>query len=143
MMQKVLLSVLLLTWLPTAWSTLPNGNARMIGAGDIAAWIGALCIVLALFYLCVWLMRKVSGLHGSHSGKMRVIDNLALGVREKVVLVQVGSKQLVLGVTPGKIEALHVLEGDDCLPNTTQTEINTESGFAQKLLQAIKTYPHA
>jgi len=59
-------------------------------------------------------------------------------MREKVVLLQVGKKQLLLGVTPGRIDTLHVLEGEDCL-NTDTPQVNiAESGFALHLLQAIQ-----
>ena len=60
-------------------------------------------------------MRKLSGISAGGTEKMRIVGGLSLGMREKVILLQVGKKQLVLGVTPGRIDALHVLEGDDCL----------------------------
>jgi flagellar protein FliO/FliZ len=144
---KLLLSSLLLLWLPTAWAVIsadmPKQSARIIGAGDIAAWVIALCIVLGLFFLCIWAMRKLSGLAVNSTGKMRIVDSLALGVREKVILLQVGHKQLILGVTQGHIAALHVLEGDDCIPQEDKRVSAAEHSFAQKLLQAIKADPHA
>ena len=69
---------------------------------------------------------------------MRVIGGLSLGMWEKVILLQVGKKQLILGVTPGRIETLHVLEGDDCLIKEETVSTVAETGFAQKLLQAMK-----
>jgi len=95
-------------------------------------------LVLGIFFLCVWSMRKVNGLVVSNADKMRVVGGLTLGMREKVVLLQVGKKQLLLGVTPGRIDTLHVLEGEDCL-NTEAPQVNiAESGFAKHLLQAVQ-----
>jgi len=58
-------------------------------------------------------------------------------------LLQAGKKQLILGVTPGRIETLLVLEGEDCLQKEEPlyTADSMESGFAQKLAQMLKTRP--
>jgi len=45
---------------------------------------------------------------------------------------------LVLGITPGRIETLLVLEGDDCLNRDTGENLMPGNGFSQKLMQAIK-----
>lgn len=93
-------------------------------------------IVLGVFFLCVWGVRKLNGLAVNGTEQMRIVGGLSLGMREKVILIQVGRKQLIVGVTPGRIETLHVLENDDCLGKTQA--VDTESGFAQRLMQALK-----
>jgi len=142
---KIMLCRLLLLWIPGAeampGTDIPKQTARTVASGDIAAWSIGLLIVLSVFFLCVWGVRKLSGLTVSGAEKMRVVGGLSLGMREKVILLQVGKKQLVLGVTPGRIETLHVLEGDDCLLKEETVSEAAETGFAQKLLQAIKTCP--
>jgi flagellar protein FliO/FliZ len=139
---------LLLLQAPVSWAVIPDPAApkapvRAVSAGDAAAWGLGLVIVLAVFFGCIWGLRKLSGLSVSGGGKMRVLGGLSLGMRERVVLLQVGGKQLVLGVTPGRIQTLLVLEGDDCLikETTTQAAYSSESGFAQKLVQMLKTPP--
>lgn len=116
-------------------------TTRTIAFGDIAMWSIGLLIVLSVFFLCIWGVRKLSGLTVSGAEKMRVVGGLSLGMREKVILLQVGKTQLILGVTPGRIETLHVLEGNDCLSTEEALPTAVESGFAQKLLQAIKARP--
>jgi flagellar protein FliO/FliZ len=139
---KIMLCRLLLLWIPGTeampGTDIPKQTARTVASGDIAAWSIGLLIVLSVFFLCVWGVRKLSGLTVSGAEKMRVVGGLSLGMREKVILLQVGKKQLVLGVTPGRIETLHVLEGDDCLLKEETVSATAETGFAQKLLQAIK-----
>lgn len=139
---KSVLCRLLLLWLPGAEAMpatdIPKQAARTVATSDIAAWSIGLLVVLSVFFLCVWGVRKLSGLTVSGAEKMRVVGGLSLGLREKVILLQVGRKQLILGVTPGRIETLHVLEGDDCLIKEETVSAPAETGFAQKLLQAIK-----
>lgn len=141
---------LLFWWIPACFAVsgvdVPKQTVRTLSSGDMLHWGIGLLIVLGIFFLCVWGMRKLSGITVSGTEKMRVIGGLSLGVREKVILLQVGKKQLILGVTPGRIDALHVLEGDDCLSTTAgmQEQRNgvspagMDSGFAQKLMQVMK-----
>lgn len=142
---KIILCWLGVLWMPASFampgSDIPKQTARTVASGDIAAWSMGLLIVLSVFFLCVWGVRKLSGLTVSGAEKMRVVGGLSLGLREKVILLQVGKKQLILGVTPGRIETLHVLEGDDCLIKEESVPAPAETGFAQKLLQAIKARP--
>ena len=139
---KSVLCWLLFLWFPGSeampGTDIPKQTARTVASGDIAAWSIGLLIVLSVFFLCVWGVRKLSGLTVSGAEKMRVVGGLSLGMREKVILLQVGRKQLILGVTPGRIETLHVLEGDDCLIKEETVSTPLETGFAQSVLQAIK-----
>ena len=141
---KSVLCRLLLLWFPggevMSATDIPKQTVRTIASGDIAAWSIGLLIVLSVFFLCVWGTRKLSSLTVSGAEKMRVVGGLSLGMREKIILLQVGKKQLVLGITPGRIETLHVLEGD-CLLKEETVSTTAETGFAQKLLQAIKARP--
>lgn len=112
--------------------------SRTVGSAEIVQWSISLTVVLMIFFACVWGLRKLNGLNAGGAEKMRVLGGVSLGMREKVMLLQIGKKQLLLGVTPGRIETLLILEGDDCLFKEAASPIAT-SGFAQKLLQAIKT----
>lgn len=143
---KLLLSGLLLCVTPVCLAVsgadAPKATVRAVAAGDIAAWGIGLLVVLSLFLLCIWGVSRLNGLT-VRAGKMRVVGGLSLGMREKVMLLQVGKKQLILGVTPGRIETLLVLEGDDCLLREDAGSAANGSGFAQKLMQAMKTRPDA
>jgi flagellar protein FliO/FliZ len=118
--------------------------ARTVASSDIVQWSLGLVVVLGVFFLCIWSVRKFSGFNNaSGADKMRVVGGLSLGMREKVILLQVGKKQLVLGVTPGRIQTLHVLEGEDCLTRGDMTAGTIRGTFAQELLHAIKPRPDA
>jgi len=139
---KIILCWFLFLWVPfseaLSGTDIQKQPARTVASGDIAQWSIGLLIVLSVFFLCVWGVRKLTGLTVSGAEKIRVVGGLSLGLREKVIVLQVGKKQLVLGVTPGRIETLHVLEGDDCLIKEATVPATAEAGFAQKLLEAIK-----
>lgn len=135
---KISVVCLFLGWFSPCFAVsgvdLPKQAVRTVSSGDMLHWSVGLLIVLAIFFLCVWGMRKLTGGAAGGTEKMRVVGGLSLGIREKVVLLQVGKKQLILGVTPGRIDTLHVLEGEDCLHSETPPN---NSGFAQHLLQVM------
>lgn len=144
---KVMLGGLLGLWLTVSQAVipaaeLPKQSARAVSSGDIATWGLGLIVVLGVFFLCVWGMRKLGGINMGGE-KMRMVGGLSLGLREKIIVLQVGKKQLVLGVTPGRIQTLLILEGDDCLKREDPAAAVTVAGFGQKLAQALKGSPDA
>ncbi len=139
---KIISAWLLFGWFSTCFAVpgddAPKQAVRTVSSGDMLHWSVGLLIVLGIFFLCVWGMRKLGGITVNGAGKMRVVGGLSLGMREKVILVQVGKKQLILGVTPGRIDALHVLEGDDCLNSSESPSLVKDSGFSAIVEQVMK-----
>jgi flagellar protein FliO/FliZ len=140
--RKMCVAWLLFWWFPACFAVpgvdVPKQTVRTVSPGDMLHWSVGLLIVLGIFFLCAWGIRKLSGITANSTGKMRVIGGLSLGMREKVILLQVGKKQLILGVTPGRIDALHVLEGDDCLNSSESPSIGKDSGFGAIVAQVMK-----
>ncbi len=99
-------------------------------------WSIGLAIVLGLFFACVWFMKKMGTLPVNAKDNMKVVGGLSLGMREKLVLVQVGEKQLLLGITPGKIEKLMVL-GDEENLYRQNNSTGAENDFSKKLKQIM------
>ncbi len=66
-------------------------------------------IILALLFGTLWLLKRISSPHGFQANLLRVIGSTAVGPRERVVIVEVGDRWLVLGVAPGRVSALHEL----------------------------------
>ena len=72
--------------------------------------IGALLVVLVVFWVFAWLMRQLQRPMSGGAAGLRILGALSVGHREKLVVIQAGSEQLLLGVTPSRIERLHVLD---------------------------------
>ena len=62
--------------------------------------------VLALLVGSLWVLKKLVVQRGQSAGLLRVVAGTAVGTRERVVIVEVGSTWLVLGVAPGRVSAL-------------------------------------
>jgi flagellar protein FliO/FliZ len=90
-----------------------------LAAGDTVGGIPALSLVrlavgtiLAVAVLLLgarWLMRY-GGAQGVAAGALRVVASLPIGQRERAVVIQVGERQLLLGVAPGRVALLHELD---------------------------------
>lgn len=109
---------------------------EIISGADFAGWALGLLVVLAIFAICVWAVKQLQRQQLSDGERLQIVGGLSLGMRERIVLVQAGKKQLILGVTPSRIETLHILEGEDCLNKISQ--VAPENSFANKLKQVMK-----
>jgi flagellar protein FliO/FliZ len=66
-----------------------------------------LVLVLALIPLVLWALKRVQTFRpGGANRQLEVTAQLALGARERLVLVRVHDRVLVLGVTPQQISLL-------------------------------------
>lgn len=80
-----------------------------------------LALILGLFVAAAWLVRRLNGsrtLLGS-GGPLRVVGALALGPRERIVLVEVADTWLVIGLAPGQMRTLHTLPKGELPPVAT------------------------
>lgn len=106
-------------------------KAPSFGVGYYLQLLAGLAVVIALIYGCAWLMRRVSGGSIPGAASMRVIGSLPVGPKERVVLVQVGDTQMLLGVAPGSVNTLQVF-------SEPVIEQDTVNPFADKLKFALK-----
>jgi flagellar protein FliO/FliZ len=74
---------------------------------DILLALGA--VVCAIVVLG-WFAKRVLRVPSGGAGPLRIAGGLSMGPREKVVLMQVGRTWILLGVAPGRIQTLHVLD---------------------------------
>jgi flagellar protein FliO/FliZ len=69
----------------------------------------ALALIVGLLFLVAFLLRRFGGRAFGNTGAMRLVGGLALGPRERIVLVEIEETWLVVGIVPGQIKTLHTL----------------------------------
>ena len=81
------------------------------GAGSLGGAVLALVLVVGLILALSWLARRIPGLGGTGGGHpgLRIVGALPLGPRDRLVVVDVGGTQLLLGVGAGGPRTLHTL----------------------------------
>ncbi|BAQ73373.1 MULTISPECIES: flagellar biosynthetic protein FliO [Pseudomonas] len=103
-------------------------------SGQLTQLVLGLLLVIGLIFFLAWLLRRVQ--QAGPAGKGQVIELIgsrALGPRDRLVLVQVGNEQVLLGLTPGTITALHVLKEPVQVPSAEQATPE----FAQRLMELL------
>jgi flagellar protein FliO/FliZ len=135
-MQKILLLGLALPLTaiaaePSAQAVVPLSAAGM--GGQLVQLLLGLLLVIGLIFLLAWLMRRVQQIVPRGGQVIKVVATQALGPRDRLVLVQVGVEQVLLGLTPGNITSLHVLKEPVHLPDAEPAS----SEFAQRLMELL------
>ena len=96
----------------------------------------ALGLVLAMIPVLLWLLRRLGAAPTTASGAaaLRVVAQLPLGPRERLVVVDAGGRWLLLGVTAGAINRVATLPRP---PGATDEAANAESA-ARTFRQLIR-----
>ena len=88
--------------------------------------LGSFVVVILLLVAVLVLLKRFNGVSTSMGGDMRVVSSVGVGQRERAVLLQVGEQQVLLGVGPGNVRALHVFDE----PAVTATPSSTAPSFS-------------
>ena len=128
---------LLLLGLPltvSASESAPSAASQVSLTGQLAQLGIGLLLVVGLIFLMGYLMRRIGPMapQGQH---IRLVSSFPLGPRDRLLLVDVGGTQMLLGTSPGRINTLHVFAEPVAalrLPVASQTD------FAKTLRTLLK-----
>lgn len=87
----------------------PEVGKHVMANMDASSMILSLLIVLTLIIISALVLKRFN-LTQQSTNQLKVIASLSLGAKERVVVVQIGEQQLVLGVCPQQISLLKNLE---------------------------------
>ncbi|MCI0508853.1 flagellar protein FliO/FliZ [Chromohalobacter marismortui] len=115
------------------------------GSGDAAlgmAWVGkatlSLALIVAIILLCAWLLRRLTPGRLRASQHVKVISNTAVGQRERVTIVEIDGRWLVLGVGGNQVNLLKDMPAADRSDAPTSAAPAPLSGsFSQRFRQAL------
>ncbi len=110
------------------------GLSGVSGSAYLLQVILALMVVLLGIVALAWFMKRMTGIQHSAGGNLQVLEGLTIGPRERIVLIQAGKEQLLLGIAPGRVQTLHVLEE----PVEVSQTSSVVAPFAQRLNEALK-----
>ncbi|MGE0801598.1 MAG: flagellar biosynthetic protein FliO [Lautropia sp.] len=94
------------------------------------ASFAVLVLVILAIPLVLWLVKRLSQLPGSNQGPLAVAASLSVGPRERIAVVRVEDRWLLVGITAGSINTLAEL------PGPLQATEATKPAFAQLLARA-------
>ena len=104
-------------------------------AAQLASLLGGLILILILIYGLSWFVKKFGQGGFMQNPSMKIVSSMPLGTRERLLLVDVGGKQLLLGVTATQINTLHVFD-EPVVPAEKPQPIGSD--FSQKLMAILQ-----
>ena len=117
---------------PVVNPALSNLSAGL--GGEVIQLVLGLALVLGLIFALAWVLRRVQQTNPRGGQVIELLGSRALGPRDRLLLVQVGSEQILLGVSPGQITPLHVLKEPVVAPAKTAAPAPE---FAQRLMELL------
>lgn len=97
-----------------------------------------LFVVLIVIAGAAWFARRFGHFNMAAKGNLRIVGGLSLGSRERIVLMQVGEQQILVGVAPGRINTLHVLETPIKLDEPTEFHKPNLAGAFGAILKKVQ-----
>ena len=89
--------------------------------------------VIATIVLVGFIYSRSKGLNGKSGGVIDIVAVQPLGPKERILLVQVADKQLMLGMTSTQVQTLHVFDE----PVVVATAESSGFSFADRLKQVM------
>jgi len=100
--------------------------------------IFALVLVLALLAALAWAAKRYGPRVAGNSANLRMIGALNIGGRERIMVIEVGDQWIVVGASPGRVNALATMpKGDASASATLAGHAPSASNFADWLKQTI------
>lgn len=120
---RFLLALFALMTVPAvAQEAAPAVSPSSLFTGDyLLQVIGSFVVVILLLVGVLVLLRRFNGVSSQMSGNMRVVSSVGVGQRERVVLLQVGEEQILVGVGPGNVRKIHAFDEPVVEPSASTT----------------------
>ncbi|WP_343844193.1 flagellar biosynthetic protein FliO [Bowmanella denitrificans] len=123
-----------------AWLSSPAfaDNKPLSSSVDYLSILLSLALVIGLVFMLGYLLRRFN-VTQTGSAQMKVVGSMALGTRERILVIQVGEEQHMLGVTPQNINHLARLQTNLDTPAPSGESFKLKLG---QLMQGQKGKDH-
>lgn len=115
----------------------PQQPAGPSAGGSLLQTSLALVFVIALMLGLAWLTKRINprGLGGAGSN-VKLVGTLSVGTRERILVVEVGEQWIVVGASPGRMNALATMPRQESSVAAQQASLPT-ANFAEWIKQTI------
>jgi flagellar protein FliO/FliZ len=94
-----------LTVTGSAYAAEPSPSVTL----DLFKVLGGLVVVLIVMAGSAWLLKRVGIAKVAGNQTIKVIGGVSVGGRERVIVLEVGDQWVVVGVAPGRVNAITTL----------------------------------
>ena len=104
----------------------PIGSPALLNIGG-----GLLVVILAIIVLGV-VYARTQGLRNGSNGVINIVATQTIGPKERIAVIEVADKQLLIGMTTTSVQTLHVFD-EPVAPSAAP-----RASFAERLKSALK-----
>ena len=106
----------------------------VISGPDILSLGLSMLIIVGAVVALGWLYSRMRFNGGGPGNAINIVASRGLGPKERLLLVEVGDKQLLVGMTSSSVRTLHTFDR----PVVAEEAIIEAPGFADRLKAALK-----
>jgi flagellar protein FliO/FliZ len=127
-------NILILSMLPLTTSAADVMKASP--SSSILKMALGLAVVLAIMAFITWVLKRMMPLAGRNQSVARVVGGVSVGSREKIVVVEIADRWIVVGVAPGQVSAIANIDAganilvDNLSKPASQPSLNLEQRSA-------------
>ena len=114
-------------------SALPLSSSPLSTGGALQLTL-SLAAVIAFIFALSWVIKRLKLAGPRSRGELAVIDQVAVGPKERIVLVRVGESQVLVGLSAGGMVALTPL----AVPIAISRPTAATPAFADRLREFMK-----
>jgi flagellar protein FliO/FliZ len=121
----------------TAASVHAGEQPGAASAGSLLQVLLGLIVVLGCMAGAAWMLRRFGLAKSSSAGTVKVIGGVNVGTRERVLVVEVGDQWIVVGVAPGRVNALTTMPRQEgiAMPDATAPIANNFSAWLKQTIE--------
>ena len=79
----------------------------VVGGSDVIGAFGSLALVVIALLALVWFMRRLRQVQAPSRAGVNVVAQIPVGMKERLLVVQVEDQKLLVGCTPSSMQTLH------------------------------------
>lgn len=119
-------------------ATATPADVSLGGAAELLRVVLSLVAVVVMILVVGWLTRRMQSRVRPGGQRVRCIESLAVGVKERVLLLEVGERQLLVGASQSGLRTLLVLDEPVAAPKATATNPIAPISFRDALMAQWK-----
>jgi len=109
-----------------------------VSSGSVMQIIFSLILVLAAVAVVAWIMKRINLPQHGAASLLKVISGVAVGQRERIVLVEINDTWLIVGVAPGQVSTLHTMPKGQLPAQAGGVAGNADGKFQMWLKQMVE-----
>ena len=98
----------------------PTHSPAVTNTGDVVQSMLALLVVLGALMAIVWFLKRMGLARTGGVGVARVVGGVSVGNRERVLVIEIADQWVVVGVGPGRVNALTTMPRKDVAAPTIE-----------------------